>query len=765
MRARARFSAKASVPALVGTVAVLVVLVGATLALTDVARSPASPRPGPGAPTSGSFDPVNCSQGGESAYLDSTVADPGAAILEAYDALGAAGGGTLYLGPGVFTVNSTLNFQRYGNVTIQGAGAAETSLSMPADPVGNFTSTNGTLLGLYNETLDGAVNGTTANLIETSGPTPLDNFEMCDLTLDAQATSAAEDWSGSLIFDASGGVHHVYSDVALSGLFGPSPEPNGLHLDGPTGATAATGYLLDNFNATNDSVPFETYPGFHGGTNFLNVGHLENCTLENVTGIGQAAFEVQPPQGCLIENWNVQGHITIDPAVGGSWGGTVFEHVVANSSNTPSSYVLATLVSGASSGNQNLFSSMEWVDDTFVGSVNDGANMISVENSTFSGCLDALPSIFRGNTMDCARTSVEPIEVEGSPTGGNFSRIVGDTFVFPNGTGGADPFQLTVPWNTWANDRVEIHGSSSGFLFSAPNVSLSENSTFSDLTYDSLGGIAPSELSLLDVAGSPGWVDLGAAAWSLSGVVSDLPLLTPSPAGDLKLTSLTPDSIGLGWAAAFGPVTNYSVLAGASAGSLSTSTVVGNVTSTTLSGLSPDETTFFAIVAWNASRPSAPTPDLEVETPNWAPGAPASPTVVGTTPQSVRLAWTAASGMVTGYSLLVATQVDGPNTTVTVGNATSFNLTGLTPGTQYYLAVEAWNGSWASEPSASVPAATPALSPGAPAPTGPPSPSAPAKTSDQNLFTSLALSLGVVIGVVAPIAVASAMRTRHRRFG
>ncbi len=774
MRTPAPFSEHTPARALVGPVVLLVVLLASSMALSVSLRAPASfasgdPNVGPldpetathvgaGANAAGD-DPANCSQTGPSLYLSATSADPTQAIVQAFDSLGTEGGGTLYLGPGVFTVNSTLDFAKYSDVSIQGAGEDQTTISLPTDPIGNFTAANGTLVGLYNETLGGPVNGTTANVIETSGPTPLNNFEMCDLTVGAEATSAAEDWTGSLIFDASGGEHHVYSDVALTGLFGPGPEPNGLHLDSSSGGAPATDYLLDNFTATNDSVPFETYPGFRGGTNFLNVGHLQNCTLENVTGIGQAAFEVQPAQACLIENWTVQGHLTIDPTVGGSWGGTVFEHVLINATGTPSSYVVSTDVSGASSGNQNLFSSLTWTDDTFVGSVNYAANMVSVEDSTFSGCVNELPSVFLGNSMDCSHTTVEPIEVDGTPTGGNTSVIAGNTFVFPNGTGGADPFQLTVRWNTWSDDLVEIAGSTSGFLFSAPALTLSQNSTFSELSYTSLGDRAPSKLSLLDLAGSPGWADLGAGVWSLDAIVNDLPVLTPSPAGDVQVSSLTPDAVNLEWAAAYGPVSNYSLLLGASPGALSQQIALGNVTSTTVSGLVPVEPYYFAVVAWNGSRPSAPTPTVGVETPNWSPGVPPGLAVAGTTPQSVELTWSPASGDVTSYSLLVATSVAGPNATLSVGNATTFNLTGLTPGTEYYVAVEAWNGSWTSGPSAAVPAVTPTLPAGAPGPSG------LAKYSTQDLLTTLALSLGVVVGVVAPIAVASAMRTRSRRFG
>lgn len=488
--------------------------------ITGSSNSPAAL----GAGASASDNPSKCNQGNHTIELAAQDGNSQPTLLEDYDQLGQLGGGTLKLGRGTFTLDTTLLLQGYSDVSFEGSGIGVTLISMPADPVGSFTALNGTPLGRYDPSINGPVDGTTANLIQVAGPKPIDNFEMCDLSVRGEANNASEDWSGSLIFDSSGGHHHVYSDIAETDLFGPSTEPNGLHIDSPSGRPAAVNYVVNQLSATNNSLPYEKYPGFRTGSNFLNVGGVVNATVENVTGEGQAAFELAPSRGCLIRNWAVRGQITIDPLSGGSWGGTLFDNVTSNSSGTPASYALTTQVSGAASGKANHFSSLEWVDDTFVGTVVWAANMIDVADSTIVGGLNETPAVFEGNTVVWTRHAGLPASVDGSPTGGTSSSVANNTFVFDRGTGGQDPFRLAVSTVEWLNDTIEMSGYTSGYLLSGPGVHLSKASSFSTLTYDSLGGRAPATLTLFDLDGSPGFVDQGASVGGLVRIVNNSPL-------------------------------------------------------------------------------------------------------------------------------------------------------------------------------------------------------------------------------------------------
>jgi Fibronectin type III domain len=723
-------------------------------------------------------DPANCTQGTHSVHLGAGLSNERSSILADYAKLGAEGGGTLYLGSGTFTINQTLNFLGYSNVSIQGAGMGSTVLALPPNPVGNFSALNGTGVGQYNLSLGGPVNGTSANFIEISGPAPVDNFEMCNLAINAEANNASEDWAGSLIYDMSGGSHHVYSDVAEDGFFGPSTSPNGLHLEPGASSphTPSVGYVVDGLYASDNTVPFEHLAGFEGGPNFLNLGAVVNCTLDEVNGIGLVAFEVAPPHGCTSENWAISGHMLIDPGTGGSWGGSVFENVSLNTNGTASPNALGISVNNGTGGESSNFTNLRWNDDTFVGTVLGGPNMISVDNSTFWGGIDPTPPEFSNNLVYWADQSTNrlslPISVGGSPTGGQSSVVSGDSFVFPNGTGKRDPFELTVTHNTWADDAIAISGDSSGFLLSAPGVALTESSTFSQISYDSLGNNSPVDLLLLDELGSPGFDDLGAAVWELHGVFNDLPILTPSPASDVRLSSVTPDSITVEWAAASGPVTNYTVLTGSSVTALVPTASVGNTTSYVLKGLEPDELVYVSVEAWNGSRASAPAPATFTTTPDWTPGVPSGLTDSAVGPYSISLMWdTPTTGNVSNYTVLLTAEHGTVHTNFSVGIVTEYTVSGLGSGVEYTLQVEAWNASWTLGPGAPISLNTTAQGSQGSPPPPPTPPSTPSSAgSAGSTSNSHPLSLGdwvgilgvagvILLGIVAPVAILSRLRT------
>jgi hypothetical protein len=710
----------------------------------------------------GPLNPANCSQGTNTVQLSPSSGSMHDALFNAYTTLGREGGGTVELGPGVYYVNETLNFYNYDNVSFQGAGMGKTILSLPPDPVGRFTADNGTPVGLYNYTTGRSTNGTMANFLEVIG-SPIDNFEMCNLALDAQANNASEAWAGSLLVDESGGFHHVYSDIAEIGFFGPGAAPNGMHIQPPTPWAVTSGYVIDNLEASNNSLPYETYPGVRGGPAFLDVGNIANCVLENISGIGLAEFELSPPQGCVVENWNIHGHVLIDPRVGGSWGGTIFMNVTVNESGTAAPNALAISVANGSGGMGSNFTALSWVDDTFNGAVLGGANLVSVYGSMFDGGINSTPAYFVDNKVVYTDPSPDPvnlpIRIEGSTNGGNSATVTGDTFLLPNGSADKDPFLITVPQVTLVSDAVMISGQSTGYLLSGPGVTISENSTISGWTYESLGNSSPSSLVLLDLVGSPGFVDAGAIVGNLTGIYSNLPQFVPWAPNDLWLTGRTATTVSLEWNSSTGPVTNYSVLVGGSASSYSLYLSAGPRPGYTVEGLQAATQYYFAVEAWNGSRHSAPSVALSALTrplSAYEPSVPTGLTVLDRGYTFIDVRWNSSVGAVTNYTVYQGTNNSWLNPVGSSGTTTQFNATGLSSGTEYYFAVEAWNGSWTAGQGPTVNAST--LRPIVPIV----SHSASIPLSLSNWLEILAIGAGVFAGVFGPLALVGHLRAAKR---
>ena len=103
------------------------------------------------------------------------------------------------------------------------------------------------------------MNGISANLIQVLGAAPINNFALCDLTLDAQANNASEDWSGSLIMDSSGGVHDVYSDIAEVGFFGPSTSPRTASIWRAHRAVTVRAWVTSSTTWCSNNTVFELF--------------------------------------------------------------------------------------------------------------------------------------------------------------------------------------------------------------------------------------------------------------------------------------------------------------------------------------------------------------------------------------------------------------------------------------------------------------------------------------------------------------------------
>lgn len=700
---------------------------------------------------------TRCIQGTNSITLDPTDGDMNAAISTDYQRLGQEGGGTLELGSGTFYINETLVIQKYSNVSIVGAGMGRTILSLPPDPVGVFQNQNGTPVGLYGTTV--------ANFIVVEGPQPIDQFALCDLTLDAQAVNASEDWWGSLVFDDSGGVGHSYINIEERNLFGPSPNPNGLHVVRSPFGPAATDFTINGLVATNYTVPYENL-GLprQGGADFLGVAGMDGCTIDNVTAVGYVEFGLEPSIGCTLSNWQVRGHLLIDPPVGGSWGGTTFENDTFSEWGTAainSASICVVNWTGGLGGSN--FTGLRFVNDTFDGIVDNSANMVDVENSQFFGGLESLPSVFDGNQVEMNSTNATlPIQIGGAPFPALSVAMSGNTFIFPNGTAKKDPFVLDGPQNIWSNDTVSISGATNGYVLSAPGVALSPNSSFSEITYDSLGNGSPPDLVLLDLVGSPGFQDLGAFIGPMTRVYNDLPLFVPTTPDGLTGASDGPTQVALSWNASTGPLTNYTILVGDSATSLDLNYSVGVRTAYVVSDLAPGAAHFFSVEAWNFSFHSSLSSPIQVHTPPIPDLAPSVPTGLATTyvgTSEIGIHWNASIGNVTNYTVLAWTNASWSISTYSVGDFLTFTVTDLAPGTTYFLALQAWNFSWTSGPSAAVNATTLRL----PTPVGPTPQVGPAPLSVFDWIVVLGTLAGTSAAVVVPLALISLTRTRALR--
>ena len=124
-----------------------------------------------------------------------------------------------------------------------------------------------------------------------------------------------------------------------------------------------------------------------------------------------------------------------------------------NTNGTAATTALGSSVPDGTGREHSNFTGMRWNDDHFYGTVVGAANLVDVENSTFDGELNSTPSVFEGNTVTWTLLNPNsqrlglPITVNGNPAGGSSSVIGGNTFLFPNGTGRTDPFELTVAQN------------------------------------------------------------------------------------------------------------------------------------------------------------------------------------------------------------------------------------------------------------------------------------------------------------------------------
>ena len=121
---------------------------------------------------------------------------------------------------------------------------------------------------------------------------------------------------------------------------------------------------------------------------------------------------------------------------------------------------------------------------------------------------------------------------------------------------------------------------------------------------------------------------------------------------------------------------------------------VGNVTSFPVTGLSPSATYYYRVRALNGCATSANSSVKSVTTKPCTPAAPSAQTANNVTSSSFNARWGSVAGAI-DYRLDVARDSSFTNYVyqdLSVGNVTSYNVTGLNSNTIYYYRVRAYNG-------------------------------------------------------------------------
>lgn len=179
-----------------------------------------------------------------------------------------------------------------------------------------------------------------------------------------------------------------------------------------------------------------------------------------------------------------------------------------------------------------------------------------------------------------------------------------------------------------------------------------------------------------------------------ASIIALKPLLVPN-APTINSATAGNTQVALAWTA---PVSGdapsgYKIRRGTSPGSYGTTIDVGLVTSYTNTGLSNGTTYYFDVLAYNAagdggdSSELSATPALDAT----LPGTPVFNSLVGTS-TTLTATWSVATNA-TGYKVKYGASTGSYSTTVDVGNVNTYNITGLTNGTRYFVVVLAYNSS------------------------------------------------------------------------
>ncbi|GEM_PF-6004578 len=173
----------------------------------------------------------------------------------------------------------------------------------------------------------------------------------------------------------------------------------------------------------------------------------------------------------------------------------------------------------------------------------------------------------------------------------------------------------------------------------------------------------------------------------------------PTAASGLSFSSVASSSLVISWtdnSTGSAEETSFSVKYGTASGTYSNTatTTAANVTSSTVTGLSPSTTYYFVVIASNSSGSTTST-QASTSTVIYAPAAPSGVTILSTTADTLSLSWTDnSSGDTQEADFLIEYGTDGvsfPSSTTVAANETTALLTSLTPNSTYYVRVTARN--------------------------------------------------------------------------
>jgi predicted phage tail protein len=203
-----------------------------------------------------------------------------------------------------------------------------------------------------------------------------------------------------------------------------------------------------------------------------------------------------------------------------------------------------------------------------------------------------------------------------------------------------------------------------------------------------------------------------------SNEVSAVPCAVPSP--PRNLTAIAGNaSVALSWEPPADDggmaVTNYTIYYGTNSGNYTMNMIVGNLTGYTITGLTNGQRYYFAVSAINEVGESEKSNEFSA-VPCTLPSAPKNLTAVAGN-RNVTLTWEPPAdnggAAVTNYTIYYGTSSGNYTNNITVGNITSYTITGLINGQRYYFAVSAFNAVGESEKSNEV-SAVPCTVPSAP---------------------------------------------------
>ncbi|HEU5144006.1 MAG TPA: fibronectin type III domain-containing protein [Dermatophilaceae bacterium] len=154
----------------------------------------------------------------------------------------------------------------------------------------------------------------------------------------------------------------------------------------------------------------------------------------------------------------------------------------------------------------------------------------------------------------------------------------------------------------------------------------------------------------------------------------------PSSPGGVTATSRATDSVALQWTGSTGgpEADQYLILRGA----VQVGSVPSAVRTFTDTGLTPDSTYRYTVVAASGSKRSTPSAELTAHT---LPAALSQPSTIGTTATGTTITWAEPTTGGTPASYIVLR--DGAEVATVPGSTRSFDDTGLTPATSYRYTV------------------------------------------------------------------------------